>query len=131
MKYLVDTDIASNFAKNVSPKLKQKMLENLGEWAISSVTYHELWRGLMQTKSEKIEMFLTNFLASVTVLSFDDGDARESGRVLAELNSAGKPIGDADTLIAGQAMANQLTLVTNNTKHFLRVKGLQVENWMK
>jgi len=131
MKYLVDTDIASNFAKNVSPKLKQKMLENLGEWAISSVTYHELWRGLMQTKSEKIERFLTNFLASVTVLSFDDGDARESGRVLAELTSAGKQIGDADTLIAGQAIANQLVLVTNNTKHFLRVKGLQVENWMK
>jgi tRNA(fMet)-specific endonuclease VapC len=51
--------------------------------------------------------------------------------VLAELTSAGKQIGDADTLIAGQAMANQLTLVTNNTKHFLRVKGLQVENWMK
>jgi tRNA(fMet)-specific endonuclease VapC len=84
----------------------------------------------MQTKSEKIEMFLTNFLASVTVLSFDDGDARESGRVLAELMSAGKQIGDADTLIAGQAIANQLIIVTNNTKHFLRVKGLQVENWM-
>ena len=85
----------------------------------------------MQTKSEKIEMFLTNFLASVTVLSFDDGDARESGRVLAELMSAGKQIGDADTLIAGQAIANQLTIVTNNTKHFSRVKGLQLENWMK
>jgi tRNA(fMet)-specific endonuclease VapC len=67
----------------------------------------------------------------VTVLSFDDGDARESGRVLAELTSAGKQIGDADTLIAGQAMANQLTLVTNNTKHFLRVEGLKLENWMK
>jgi tRNA(fMet)-specific endonuclease VapC len=131
MRYLIDTDIASNFAKNASPKLKQKMLENLGEWAISSVTYHELWRGLMQTKSEKIEMFLTNFLAGVTVLSFDEGDARESGRVLAELMSAGKQIGDADTLIAGQAIANQLIIITNNTKHFSRVKGLQVENWMK
>jgi tRNA(fMet)-specific endonuclease VapC len=51
--------------------------------------------------------------------------------VLAELTSAGKQIGDADTLIAGQAMANQLTLVTNNTKHFLRVEGLKLENWMK
>jgi tRNA(fMet)-specific endonuclease VapC len=131
MKYLVDTDIASNFAKNVSPKLKQKMLENLGEWAISSVTYHELWRGLMQTKSEKIELFFTQFLSSVTVLDFDGGDARESGRILAEFSVAGKQIGDSDTLIAGQAIANHLILVTNNTKHFSRVKGLQVETWMK
>jgi tRNA(fMet)-specific endonuclease VapC len=131
MKYLIDTDIASNFAKNVSPKLKQKMLENLSDWAISSVTYHELWRGLMQTKSEKIEVYFTQFLSNVTVLDFDDGDARESGRILAELSVAGKQIGDADTLIAGQAIANQMILVTNNTKHFLRVNGLQVENWMK
>ena len=131
MKYLIDTDIASNFAKNVSPKLKQKMIENLGEWAVSSVTYHELWRGLMQTKSEKVELFLTSFLANVTVLSFDEGDARESGRVLAQLMSAGKKIGDADTMIAGQAIANQLIIVTNNTKHFSRVEGLQLENWMK
>jgi tRNA(fMet)-specific endonuclease VapC len=131
MKYLIDTDIASNFAKNVSPKLKKKMIENLGDWAISSVTYHELWRGLMQTKSERVEMFFTQFLSNVTVIDFDETDARESGRILAELSVAGKHIGDADTLIAGQAMANQLTLVTNNTKHFMRVKGLQVENWMK
>lgn len=131
MKYLIDTDIASNFAKNVSPKLKQKMIENLGEWAVASVTYHELWRGLMQTKSEKVELFLTSFLANVTVLSFDEGDARESGRVLAQLMSAGKKIGDADTMIAGQAIANQLIIVTNNTKHFSSVEGLQLENWMK
>jgi tRNA(fMet)-specific endonuclease VapC len=51
--------------------------------------------------------------------------------VLAELMSAGKQIGDADTLIAGQAIANQLIVVTNNTKHFSRVKGLRLENWMK
>ena len=111
MKYLIDTDIASNFAKNISPKLKK--------------------RGLMQTKSEKVEVFFTQFLSNVTVLDFDEGDARESGRILAELSAAGKHIGDADTLIAGQAIANQLILVTNNTKHFLRVKGLQLENWMK
>jgi predicted nucleic acid-binding protein len=131
MKYLVDTDIASNFAKNVSPKLKQKMLENLGEWAISSVTYHELWRGLMQTNSEKVEEIVTSFLSNVRVIDFDEGDARESGRIHAELIKAGKQIGDSDTLIAGQAIANQLTIVTNNTKHFSRVKGLQLENWMK
>lgn len=131
MKYLIDTDIASNFAKNVSPKLKKKMTEAVGDWAISSVTYHELWRGLMQTKSEKVEVFFTQFLSNVTVLDFDEGDARESGRILAELSAAGQNIGDADTLIAGQAIANHLILVTNNTKHFSRVKGLKLENWMK
>jgi tRNA(fMet)-specific endonuclease VapC len=128
---LIDTDIASNFAKNTSASLKLRMLENVNDWAISSVTYHELWRGLMQTTSEKVEQIVTSFLSNVRVIDFDDADARESGRIHAELIKNGKQIGDADTLIAGQAMANQLTLVTNNTKHFLRVKGLQVENWMK
>lgn len=85
----------------------------------------------MQTKNPKVEMFVTNFLANVTVLNFDETDARESGRILAELTASGKKIGDADTLIAGQAIANQLILVTNNTKHYSRVKGLQLENWMK
>ena len=131
MKYLIDTDIASNFAKNTSTSLKLKMLENVNDWAISSVTYHELWRGLMQTSSEKVEEIVTSFLSNVRVIDFDEGDARESGRIHAELIKSGKQIGDSDTLIAGQAIANQLILVTNNTKHFLRVKGLQVENWMK
>jgi tRNA(fMet)-specific endonuclease VapC len=131
VKYLIDTDIASYFARNSSPVLKRRMIENINDWAISSVTYHELWRGLMQADSDKVEKIVTSFLSNVRVIDFDDADARESGRIHAELIKAGKPIGDADTLIAGQAMANQLTLVTNNTKHFLRVKGLQVENWMK
>ena len=131
MKYLIDTDIASNFAKNTSTSLKLKMLENVNDWTISSVTYHELWRGLMQTSSEKVEEIVTSFLSNVRVIDFDEGDARESGRIHAELIKSGKQIGDSDTLIAGQAIANQLILVTNNTKHFLRVKGLQVENWMK
>lgn len=131
MKYLIDTDIASNFAKNSSTSLKLKMLENVNDWAISSVTYHELWRGLMQTNSEKVEEIVTSFLSNVRVIDFDEGDARESGRIHAELIKAGKQIGDSDTLIAGQAIANHLILVTNNTKHFLRVNGLQVENWMR
>lgn len=131
MKYLIDTDVASEFAKNSSATLKKKMLANLGDWAISSITYHELWRGLMQTKSVRVEEFLTSFLKNVRVLDFGQSDARESGRVLAELVVAGKQIGDTDCLIAGQAIANQLILVTNNTKHHARVKGLQTENWMK
>jgi tRNA(fMet)-specific endonuclease VapC len=131
VKYLIDTDIASNFAKNTSTSLKLKMLENVNDWAISSVTYHELWRGLMQTESERVEQIVTSFLSNVRVIDFDEGDARESGRIHAELIKAGKLIGDSDTLIAGQAIANQLIIVTNNTKHFSRVKGLQVENWMK
>ena len=131
MRYLIDTDIASNFAKNTSKTLKLKMLETVDDWAISSVTYHELWRGLMQTQSEKVEQIVTSFLSNVRVIDFDESDARESGRIHAELIKAGKQIGDTDTLIAGQAMANHLIIVTNNTKHFSRVNGLQVENWMK
>lgn len=131
MKYLVDTDIVSYLMKGRSSKLNMMVSQNADEFAISSITYHELWRGLMETKSESTELLLTDFLKSVNVISFEQSDARESGRIYAELKSQGKPIGYNDTLIAGQALANQLVLVTNNTKHFSKVKGLQLENWMK
>lgn len=131
MKYLVDTDIASYFAIGKFPKLQKKMQAEASNWAISSITYHELWRGLMQTKNLKVEMYLTDFLKSVRVLTFDQLDAQESGRINFELQSTGQSIGYNDTLIAGQALANRLVLVTNNVKHFSRVKDLPIQNWTK
>jgi tRNA(fMet)-specific endonuclease VapC len=61
--------------------------------------------------------------------SFDDEDAREAGRVRAELELAGKPIGAYDVLIAGQARRRAATLVTSNVTEFTRVVGLKLEDW--
>lgn len=65
------------------------------------------------------------------VLEFDLEDARQAGQVRAHLASKGTPIGPYDVLIAGQAKARELTLVTHNTSEFKRVPGLKVEDWKR
>ena len=72
---------------------------------------------------------LENFLRPLRVLEFDSEDAIAYARIREALERKGKPIGPLDTLIAAQAVARGLTLVTNNEREFKRVPGLRVENW--
>ena len=65
----------------------------------------------------------------LTMVELTREDAREAGRLRATLATAGLPIGPFDVLIAGQALARGLTLVTHNTREFARVDGLTVEDW--
>ena len=69
------------------------------------------------------------FLSPITILDFDEKAAEEYGRIRAELEKKGTPIGPMDTLIAGHAKAEGLILVTNNTREFNRVADLMVEDW--
>jgi tRNA(fMet)-specific endonuclease VapC len=63
------------------------------------------------------------------MLDFDATAMREAASVRATLELAGQPIGTVDTLIAGIALANKLTLVTHNTREFSRVPGLSIDDW--
>lgn len=63
------------------------------------------------------------------IVEFDREDARQAGLVRADLAARGTPIGPYDVLIAGQALARGLTLMTRNTREFSRVPGLQIEDW--
>ena len=130
MKYLIDTDIAS-YAINGNAKVLFKLKAHLGEWEISSLTYHELVVGLMNCKNPDKELLIAEFLKDAPVAPFESADAFESGRLAMLLRTAGKPIGDLDTLIAGHAVSLKTVLVTNNEKHFSKVKDLKLENWMK
>ncbi len=69
------------------------------------------------------------FLDQFDSLPFDDQSAIIYGRIRAQLESQGTPIGPTDLLIAAIALANQATLVTHNTREFIRVVGLQIEDW--
>ena len=62
-------------------------------------------------------------------MPFDADDARAAGAVRSELESVGLPIGPYDPLIAGQARARRLVLVTANSREFERVEGLICEDW--
>ncbi len=65
----------------------------------------------------------------IEILEFDTEDARQAGEIRAALAAAGRPIGPYDVLIAGQARARDLVLVTHNVGEFSRVDGLRLENW--
>ena len=100
---------------------------------ISSIVTFELWYGI--AKSARIEMNTKRFEAllssAVIALPFNNEDSRAAGSIRATLEAAGRPIGAYDYLIAGQAMARQLTLVTANVSEFSRVKGLSWQDWAK
>ena len=99
--------------------------------AISSICMHELWYGVQKSSQQgRNEWKLRAFIADdIEVLDFSNEDARAAAQIRAELEYKGTRIGEYDTLIAGQAFARGLTLVTANTREFHRVQGLQLEDW--
>jgi tRNA(fMet)-specific endonuclease VapC len=99
--------------------------------AISSICMHELWYGVQKSGQQgRNEWKLRAFIADdIEVLDFSNEDARGAAQIRAELEYKGTRIGEYDTLIAGQAFARGLTLVTANTREFHRVQGLQLEDW--
>ncbi|PZQ47520.1 MAG: VapC toxin family PIN domain ribonuclease [Rhodovulum sulfidophilum] len=101
-----------------------------GTLGLSAIVAHELYYGAY--RSQKVAFNLETLrllLADLVLLDFDREDARAAGEIRAELARRGTPIGPYDVLIAGQAKARGLTLVTNNTGEFDRVAGLRVEDW--
>ena len=100
---------------------------------VSAVVTFELWYGIgkstrVETNAQRLKMLLSS---SVIALPFDHEDSCAAGSIRAALEAAGRPIGAYDYLIAGQAMARQLTLVTANVSEFSRVKGLSWQDWAK
>jgi len=131
MKYILDTNICIFAIKKNRPALIAKLLsEDPSEFCISSVTYSELVYGVERSLyPERNRLALLLFLSSITILDFDSHAADEAGCIRACLAKRGTPIGFADTLIAGHAKSEGLTLITNNTGEFSRAEGLKVEDW--
>jgi tRNA(fMet)-specific endonuclease VapC len=98
---------------------------------VPSISVHELWFGVAKSHRIQVNSYnLTQFLKEpFQVLGFDGRDAHAAGEVRAELARLGTPIGPYDVLIAGQALARGLTLVTANTREFSRVDGLKLTDW--
>jgi len=90
----------------------------------------ELRYGAARRGSSRLHELIDAFVTNLAVLAFDETCAAHFGVLAAELSARGAPIGDFDALIAAHAIAAEATLVTNNTKHFARIKELKVENWL-
>lgn len=101
-----------------------------GEIGVSSVVAAELAFGVQKTGSMRNKEALNLFLALLTVVPFDAGCVWAYGTLRAQLEKLGQPFGALDTMIAAQALALDLPLVTNNQKEFSRVPGLKLENWV-
>ena len=97
---------------------------------LSAISLSELWFGAEQRHSKRLHRLIETFVTAVDVVPFDAVAAAQFGRLSADLEGTGTPIGVLDTLIAAHAMSLHLTLVSNNTKHFTRVKGLKTVNWL-
>ena len=102
----------------------------IGEVGVSSVTVAELRYGAEKSsRPEQNLEALGRFLLPLEVLVFGEEAAAAYGQVRAGLERAGTPIGPLDTLIAAHAVSVSVTLVTNNTREFRRVPGLEIEDW--
>ena len=94
------------------------------------VNKFEIIRGFRWKKSKKKENMARGFIDKLMLFSFDDDVIEIASNIYADLRKRGKSIEDADILIAAIVMANNGTLVTNNTKHFGNIKQLKVVNWV-
>ena len=136
MKYLLDTNACIALINDKVPAVRsrlQKVLAADEKVVISSVVAFELWYGVAKSARPEANARLveTFFAGPVGLLSFEPEDAKVAGRVRADLESVGKPIGAYDLLIAAQALRHQMTLITANGREFGRVKGLEWEDWAK
>ena len=120
-----------NKPESVLLLLKEKV-KNKESLVISAITYSELRYGAIGKKaSPKLNSIINDFLECIDgVIAWDKQSVDESTHLKKALSDIGKPISNNDIAIAGNAIANNCILVTNNTKEFKRVKNLKLENWV-
>lgn len=133
MVWLLDTNAVIALVTRRSGALRRRVeAAEPGTLATSTIVAHELYFGAY--RSQKIEFNLETLrllFADLVVLDLDREDARTAGEIRAMLSRQGTPIGPYDVLIAGQAKARGLTLVTNNLSEFRRIPGLALEDWTR
>jgi tRNA(fMet)-specific endonuclease VapC len=129
MRYLLDANVVIRLLNDATSKLAQRARrEKPADIAISAIVAHELFYGAFNSQRAVQNVTLIDSLQFV-VVEFDKEDARQAGEVRALLASRGTPIGPYDVLIAGQAKARNLTLVTHDTGEFGCVPGLRLDDW--
>lgn len=132
MRVLLDTNICIYMIKNKPPEVRKHFERFVaGDISISSITVAELQYGVEKSAArEKNALALEAFLLPLEIAPFDTESALAYGKIRAELERQGTPIGSMDTLIAAQAVAQDFMLITHNLKEFERIPGLRCETWV-
>ncbi|MFC0610136.1 type II toxin-antitoxin system VapC family toxin [Rufibacter quisquiliarum] len=133
IEYLLDTNICIYIIKKRPEIVLERFKElSLGSVGISAITLAELEFGIRKSSNPDRNLeALNQFLVPLDIKDFHYNATVEYGKIRANLEKAGTPIGPLDTLIAAHALSLNATLVTNNEKEFNRVTGLKIENWAK
>jgi tRNA(fMet)-specific endonuclease VapC len=128
--YLLDTNAVIALINQPDSPVERRLRQHAPQdVAISALVVHELYYGAYKSQRRDYNLARLERLR-FSVLELDAEDAKASGRIRAALAAQGTPIGAYDVLIAGQALARNLTLVTHNLAEFHRVEGLRIEDWL-
>jgi tRNA(fMet)-specific endonuclease VapC len=132
MRYMLDTNICSYVLRSRPLSVKARF-DEAGDAAlsISSVVLAELLYGAARhPQAVAIRREIADLVSRLAVLPWDEAAAEDYGCLRATLEKAGRPIGAMDMMIAAHARSAGLTLVSNDVRHFDRVEGLSVANWV-
>ena len=143
-QYLLDTNICIYIINKKPEEVYQRFKKvNLDNIFISTISEYEIKYGVEKSQKSdhnkkivnvfQLSYFLTSFnefLGFLNILPFDSESASIAGSIRNTLEKKGQIIGPYDLLIASQALAKDIVLVTNNEKEFKRIKNLKVENWI-
>lgn len=129
LSFLIDTDWVIdhlNAVAEVTRRLQELEPQGL---ALSIISAAELWEGGYFSRDQKrSQMMLEAFLSGVTVLNLDEEVCKRFGHLRGSMRKRGQITGDFDLLIAATALRHNLTLLTNNRKHFAGIAGLQIQS---
>ena len=129
--YLLDTNICVALLKQNALAVR-KFNAKAGFCYLSTIVMAELYKGVYCSGRRWQNLsVLEQFLSLMPIVEFDSIAAEEFGKIQAELRRIGKPTGEIEAIIGTVARSRQDTLVTNNTRQFINISGLQLENWLE
>ena len=132
MKFMLDTNICIYLIRKNPVRVLKKLQEiKASEVCISSITLAELEYGIQKSQNQnQNKIALAEFIAPLEIEPFEVDAAIKFGEIRTLLEKKGIVIGAYDMLIAAHALSLKVILVTNNTREFVRIPFLQVENWV-
>ena len=131
-RYLLDTNVISDLVRHPQGRTAAKIAE-LGEDAVATsiIVAAELRYGAAKKGSARLASQLETILGAIEVIPFEAPADTAYGNARVALEAAGTPIGGNDLLIAAQALALDMVVVTNNEREFTQISGLRIDNWLE
>lgn len=128
--YMLDTDVSSYLIRGDHPEVLEQLRKHLDEVCISCITEAELQYGAMKRNNRRLTQKVNLFCNLIPCIDWTQNTAKVYAGLRIELEAQGSPIGAMDMMIASSALAEDVTLITNNMTHFSRIRGLKLENWV-